>query len=114
MTGASWRVLVTRAREDFAFESTLSGLTYLGRIKKWKAAGYRIEMVYLRLAAPELALRRIAGRVKQGGHDLPRAAVLRRYKRGWENFTSAYRLQADAWTVYDNSGDSPIRVETSA
>jgi predicted ABC-type ATPase len=67
-----------------------------GRIKKWKAAGYRIEMVYLRLASPQLALRRIAARVKQGGHDVPRADVLRRYHRGWKNFTSTYRLQAVA------------------
>ena len=25
--------------EDFAFESTLSGLTYMNRLKRWKAAG---------------------------------------------------------------------------
>ena len=105
---------LAKARNDFAFESTLSGLTYLGRIKKWKAAGYRIEMIYLRLASPQLALRRIAARVKQGGHHVPRADVLRRYKRGWGNFTSAYRLQADAWAVYDNSGNSPKLLETSA
>ena len=36
------------SNEDFAFESTLSGLTYLNRLKRWKAAGRRIEIVYLR------------------------------------------------------------------
>jgi predicted ABC-type ATPase len=51
--------------------------------------------------------------VKQGGHDVPRADVLRRFDRGWKNFVTAYRLQADAWTVYDNSGDSPKRLEQS-
>ena len=104
---------LARARLDFAFESTLSGLPYLNRIKRWKAAGYRIEMVYLRLASPQLALRRIAARVKQGGHDVPRKDVLRRFDRGWENFVAAYRLQADAWAVYDNSGDRPELVEKS-
>ena len=104
---------LSKARLDFAFESTLSGLTYLGRLKRWKAAGYRIEIIYLRLASPQLALRRIAARVKQGGHDVPRADVLRRFDRGWKNFVTAYRLQADAWTVYDNSGDSPKRLEQS-
>jgi len=39
------------AREDFAFETTLSGLTYVQRLKKWKRAGYRIDIVYLRLRA---------------------------------------------------------------
>jgi len=104
---------LAKARLDFAFESTLSGLTYIGRLKRWKAAGYRIEIIYLRLASPQLALRRIAARVKQGGHDVPRADVLRRFDRGWKNFVTAYRLQADAWTVYDNSGDSPKRLEQS-
>ena len=104
---------LAKARLDFAFESTLSGLTYIGRLKRWKAAGYRIEIIYLRLATPQLALRRIAARVKQGGHDVPRADVLRRFDRGWKNFVTAYRLQADAWTVYDNSGDSPKRLELS-
>jgi predicted ABC-type ATPase len=104
---------LAKARLDFAFESTLSGLTYLGRLKRWKVAGYRIEIIYLRLATPQLALRRIAARVKQGGHDVPRADVLRRFDRGWKNFVTAYRLQADAWTVYDNSGDGPKLLEKS-
>ena len=104
---------LAKARLDFAFECTLSGLTYLGRLKRWKVAGYRIEIIYLRLASPQLALHRIAARVKQGGHDVPRADVLRRFDRGWKNFVTAYRLQANAWTVYDNSGDSPKLLEKS-
>jgi predicted ABC-type ATPase len=95
---------LTRAREDFAFESTLSGLAYLSRLKRWKAAGYRIEIVYLTISSPRLALRRIAARVKQGGHNVPRQDVLRRFTRSWENFERHYRLIADAWSVYDNSG----------
>ena len=64
-----------------------------------ETAGYRIEMIYLRVASPQLALRRIAARVKQGGHDVPRADVLRRFDRGWKYFVAAYRLLADTWTV---------------
>jgi predicted ABC-type ATPase len=103
---------LAKARADFAFESTLSGLGYLGRLQKWKVAGYRIEMVFLRLHSPQLALRRIAVRVKQGGHDVPRADVLRRFARGWRNFEASYKPLADAWAVYDNSGDQPQLLET--
>jgi predicted ABC-type ATPase len=102
---------LAKARLDFAFESTLSGLVYLSRLKRWKAAGYRIEIVYLRLSSPRLALRRIAARVKQGGHNVPRTDVLRRYTRSWNNFQTAYRLLADGWTVYDNSHDKPRVLE---
>jgi predicted ABC-type ATPase len=115
---AGGRLLLTeldrlaKARADFAFESTLSGLGYLERLKRWKVAGYRIEMVFLRLHSPQLALRRIAVRVKQGGHDVPRADVLRRFARGWRNFEASYKPLADDWAVYDNSGDQPQLMET--
>jgi predicted ABC-type ATPase len=98
---------LAKARVDFAFETTLSGLVYLARLRSWKAAGYRVEIIFLRLSSPQLALRRIAARVKQSGHDVPRADVVRRFARGWANFQTAYRPLADAWAVYDNSGDSP-------
>jgi predicted ABC-type ATPase len=98
---------LAKARVDFAFEATLSGLIYLARLRRWKAAGYQIEIVFLRLSSPRLALRRIAARVKHGGHDVPRADVLRRFTRSWANFQRAYRPLADAWAVYDNSGDRP-------
>lgn len=101
------------ARHDFAFESTLSGLAYVNRIKKWKTVGYRIEIVFLRLASPNLALRRIAARVKQGGHYVSRADVLRRFDRSWKNFQTIYKPLADDWKVYDNSGDSPRLLQSN-
>ena len=100
-------------RTDFAFETTFSGLTYVRRLQAWKQAGYRIEMVYLRLRSVQLALRRIAARVRQGGHDVPRADVVRRFSRGWENFQRIYRPLADSWAVYDNSGRAPRLLEKS-
>jgi predicted ABC-type ATPase len=105
---------LAKLRLDFAFESTLSGLSHVNRLTRWQAAGYQIEIVFLRLASPRLALRRIAARVKQGGHDVPRADVLRRFVRGWKNFETAYKPLADKWTVYDNSGDRPQLLETKS
>ena len=102
---------LARARESFAFESTLSGLSYRRRLKRWKAAGYRIHIVYLRISSPKIAYRRIAARVKQGGHDVPRRDVQRRFTRSWINFAKHYRLFADTWSVYDNSGATPRLVE---
>jgi len=105
---------LAQTRADFAFETTLSGLMLLSRLKQWKAAGYRVEIIFLRLPSPRIALRRIAARVKQGGHDVPRADVVRRFVRGWDNFQTAYRSIADAWTVYDNSGDAPRLLEAQS
>ena len=99
------------AREDFAFETTLSGLTYVQRLKKRKRAGYRIDIVYLRPRSVQLALRCIAARVHQGGHDVPRLDVIRRFTRGWENFQNIQRPMADSWAVYENSDPPPQLLE---
>src|SRR5712672_2448446 len=102
---------LAKARADFAFESTLSGLTYVRRLESWRREGYRVEIVYLRLKSSQLALRRVAARVRQGGHDVPRADVARRYSRGWKNFHLIYRPLADSWAIYENSGQSPQLLE---
>jgi len=93
---------------NFSFESTLSGMTYLARLRRWRAAGYRIEIIYLRLDSVGLALRRIAARVREGGHDVAAADVIRRFERSWHNFTRAYAPLCDAWWVYDASVRPPV------
>ena len=95
------------ARADFAFETTLSGRTYLKLLKQWKTDGYRIEIVFLSLPSVALALQRIAVRVRQGGHDVPRADVLRRFRRSLKNFQLLYQDLADKWYLYDNSEPVP-------
>src|ERR1700677_1878524 len=47
---------LSEAKVEFAFESTLSGLHYAKRIEDSKTKGYSIEIVYIRLASPHLAL----------------------------------------------------------
>ena len=74
--------------------------------------GYHVEIIYLRLASSQLALRRIAGRVRQGGHNVLKADVLRRFSRSWRNFQNTYRPLADVWAVYDNSSRPPSLVES--
>jgi predicted ABC-type ATPase len=100
-------------KEDFSFETTLSGRGHAPRLHRWRMSGYRIEMVFLQLSSPLVALRRIAARVRQGGHDVPKRDVLRRFVRGWENFESLYRPLLDEWAVYDNSGKHPRLVQRS-
>lgn len=101
------------AREDFAFETTMSGMTYLGRLRKWKTIGYRIELVFLKLPSVEMALDRVAQRVRQGGHHVPAVDVRRRFKRGWLNFEAAYKSTVDSWAVYDNQGRTPKLIAQS-
>ena len=102
---------LAKSRRNFSFESTLSGKTYLHLLKNWKATGYAIRIVFLSLSSPQLALQRVAARVEQGGHNVPRVDVIRRFHRSWHNFQTLYRPLADTWSVYENSGDAPRLLE---
>jgi predicted ABC-type ATPase len=100
-----------RQAESFAFETTLSGLTYARLIAKWRELGYRVRLIYLSLPNPEMAIARVAYRVAQGGHSVPEAVIRRRFDAGWRNFNSIYKLLANAWSLYDNSQPHPFLVE---
>lgn len=97
--------------ESFAFETTLSGLAYLRHIREWRGLGYHVSLFFLGLPSAEMALARVAGRVKQGGHNIPDEVVCRRFLAGKHNFEAHYRTVVDAWTLYDNSGDEPVMLE---
>ncbi len=103
-----------RAGRSFAFETTLSGRLYARMIPRWRRAGYRVKLVYLRLANVELALSRVAARVRQGGHTVASEVVARRFVAGWRNFETVYKPLVDEWILYDNSADRPVVIDTEA
>jgi predicted ABC-type ATPase len=90
-------------RASFAFETTLAGRSYVRWLKSLRQAGYAVHLVYLWLASPDLAVARVAERVRQGGHDVPEATVRRRYRRSVGNFFRLYRFAVGTWRVYDNT-----------
>lgn len=97
--------------ESFAFETTLSGLGYLKHIRQWRNRGYHVSLFFLSLPTVELAIARVAERVKQGGHNIPESIIKRRFTAGRVNFDKDYRDAVDTWVLYDNAGDVPILLE---
>ncbi|HXC48205.1 MAG TPA: zeta toxin family protein [Candidatus Sulfotelmatobacter sp.] len=97
---------LARHRADFGFETTLSGRSHLGVIRRLKEQGYHVHFFYLWAASVELTLARIRERVLRGGHDVPEAVVRRRFDRSITNFLVHYRPLADNWILFDAS--SPL------
>jgi predicted ABC-type ATPase len=97
-----------RRRVDFAFETTLSGKTYVKLLKEMKANGYDIHIFFLWLRNVDLALQRVAERVVMGGHDVPVETIRRRFDRGIHNLFHLYRPFADSWVIFDNSEPAPM------
>ncbi len=96
--------------ESFAFETTLSGLTYSQMIPVWRDSGYKVELIFLSLPDVEMAIERVAMRVKQGGHNIPQDVIRRRYAHGISNF-ERYKLLVDSWQLYDNSSIPAVLIE---
>lgn len=99
-----------RAGHSFAFETTLSGRLYARWIPRWHRAGYRVKLIYLRVATVDLALSRVGARILQGGHGVPGDVVRRRFATGWRNFEQVYKPLVDGWALYDNPGDGPVLI----
>ena len=94
---------LARAGADFALESTLSSRSLATWIARLQADDYVFHLIYLWLSSADLAVQRVAERVRQGGHHVPAATVRRRYTRSLSNFFNIYRPIADSWLMLDNS-----------
>lgn len=99
------------AQQSFAFETTLSGLSYARQIPQWQATGYQVKLFFLSLPSPEVAISRVATRVSQGGHNIPEATIRRRFDAGLRNLENTYKRLVDQWSLYDNSGDEPRLID---
>lgn len=96
-----------RRKVNFAFETTLSGRSYLNLFRRLKTHGYELHMFFLWLPTVQLSLARIADRVRKGGHDIPEHDVRRRFARGLKNLFEVYRSLFNTWSVFDNSTGKP-------
>ncbi|MCZ7592879.1 MAG: zeta toxin family protein [Kiritimatiellae bacterium] len=107
------RILVVRLRElagkrvDFAFETTLSGRSHAAFLRQLKRTGYQIKLYYLWIPSAEFSARRVAMRVKRGGHDVPLPMIRRRFGKSLRNLVTTYLPLADYISVMDNSKLNP-------
>jgi predicted ABC-type ATPase len=89
-------------RANFAVETTLASRSLAPRIRRLQEIGFRFLLYYFWLPSPELAIARVAARVRLGGHNIPEDVIRRRYEAGWRNFFEIYQPLADRWEVYAN------------
>ena len=88
-------------------ETTLASRSHAVRIREWKAAGYRFDLIYLRLRSAEASIARVANRVAEGGHGIPEDTLHRRFEVSLEYLETTYKPLADSWKVYRAGGKAP-------
>lgn len=92
-------------RADFVLETTLATRSHAVRIHDWKAAGYRFELIYLRLPSADHSVARVAHRVAEGGHGIPEETLRRRFDLSFGYLENTYKPLADEWKVYASGGE---------
>lgn len=88
--------------QSFVVETTLSGNTYLHMMRRAKALGYDVTLLFVGTDDVEINLSRVRQRVEEGGHDVPEEDQRRRYPRSMANLRKAFDL-ADEAVVFNNS-----------
>lgn len=92
-----------KANKSIAFETTAAGTNYIKYLNLAKQQGYLINLIFLWLSTPDLAVERVARRVVQGGHFVPEVVVRKRYFLGLKNLLNYYLPIADHALMLDNS-----------
>ncbi len=75
------RIMLERIEElvnsgiDFAFETTLTTLSYINTIKIAREKGYTITLLFFWLNDVNLAIERVKIRVSEGGHNIPEETI---------------------------------------
>lgn len=106
---AEMRRLVIEAR-SFCLETNLAGRGLVHSIASWREANYRVRLIFVALDGPDLAVTRVATRVRAGGHDVPEPVIRRRWQVGLRSFFDLYLDLVDDWVLIDNSQSSPVVV----
>jgi predicted ABC-type ATPase len=91
------------ARERFAFETTLASRSFAPWLARLREDGYQAHLIFLSLPSADLAVSRVAERVRRGGHSVPEEVVRRRFVSGLRNFFTLYEPVVDSWQFLDNA-----------
>lgn len=106
---AAGRLMLQRLQElaqaevSFAFETTCAGRGHVRFLEHCRTLGYRLTLAFYWLPSPDMAVARVAQRVREGGHDIPETVIRRRYHAGLHNMLHLYLPVAAAAFIIDNS-----------
>lgn len=97
------------AQASFITETVFSHPSKVELVGHAVAVGYVVQL-HVILVPETVLVARVAGRVAQGGHDVPERKIRERYARLWP-LVAAARAIADRTIFYDNSrASTPFRV----
>jgi predicted ABC-type ATPase len=100
---SSLRRELVKQRESFVFETVFSDPIgdKVAFLNDAATAGYRVVLCYIGISAAQVSEERIAMRVSQGGHDVPKEKLATRFPRILTNLRAAIK-ELPLVLVFDN------------
>lgn len=95
---------------SFCIETTLATRHFCNLIRKAQTKGFKVALFFYWLESSDLAVARVAHRVRAGGHNIPTDIIHRRYERGIHNLFHLYMPIVDYWHIDNNSGFVPMQI----
>lgn len=92
-----------QGNESFAFETTLSTVSYKHTVLEAQRNGFEVTLIYFWLRSSDLAKERVQIRVMEGGHNIEPSIIERRYVRGLKNLFHLYVPMVNNVLLFDNS-----------
>ncbi|MEO6092471.1 MAG: AAA family ATPase [Novosphingobium sp.] len=103
------RQLALAEMRDHSFETVMSHVSHLDHLLAARTACFTVIIYFVATEDPVINSRRVADRVRHGGHDVPSDRIIARYHRCLANLPTAI-VMADRGIIFDNSStDSPLR-----
>ena len=102
-----------RSATPFSFETVMSEPGKVSFLREAQSVGFRTYLYYVATEDPEINVTRVAFRVTQGGHDVPKEKIVTRYRRSLELLRDAIRY-ADRAYFFDTSESTSLFIGESA
>jgi predicted ABC-type ATPase len=92
---------------NFAFETNYHTEVIPGVIESFKMKGYRLELIFICLESPELAMERVKDRVSKGGHYVDEATIRSRFFAGLDLLDRTFK-NFDLVTIYTSQQNNVL------
>jgi predicted ABC-type ATPase len=111
---AKAQIIADRRREEcivsehsFSFETVMSHPSKVDVLIRAKSAGFHVRLFFVGTNNPRINIDRVAIRVAQGGHDVPKDRIVARWARTMELLHQAVAASDEAF-VFDNSASVTV------
>jgi len=96
---ADRRTAAIQKKQNFAFETNYHSKEIFSVLDVFRSGRYHIELIFISLESPDMAIERVKDRVAKGGHSVDETTIRKRFENGLSLLDESV-LQFDLVSIY--------------